>query len=112
MNRSLGLDDRVSASRRGRRRGRPPGAPGKLLDTLRLAANVPGATHGRACCLEGPNGLIVAVARPRPGGQGGELIGQIEDLARKGIVPGQIASDLHWIRVYANKRGTTSRSWN
>jgi tetratricopeptide (TPR) repeat protein len=103
MNRSLALDDRVAALAEGVdadiRRGLR-----QSLDTLRVAGNVPGAIVSVARLLEGPNGLLgaVAVAHDRAV-KGGGLDNQIEDLAQNGIVPGEIASDLHWVRVRANK---------
>ena len=74
------------------------------LRTLRDAANVPGTIMTISRLLEGSRGLLGAIAA---GGQhklkGFELEKQINELAQKGIVPGEIASDLHWIRVRANK---------
>lgn len=54
--------------------------------------------------LEGSRGLLGAIASASSHQlKGFELEKQIEELAQKGIVPGEIASDLHWIRVRANK---------
>lgn len=74
------------------------------LRTLRDAGNVPGTIMTVSRLLEGSRGLLGAIASAgRHKLKGFELEKQIEELAQKGIVPGEIASDLHWIRVRANK---------
>jgi tetratricopeptide (TPR) repeat protein len=75
-----------------------------VLRTLRDASNIPGAIMTVSRLLEGDKGLLGAIAvAGRHVLKGSTLDKQIEELAAKGIIPGEIASDLHWIRVRANK---------
>jgi hypothetical protein len=90
--------------------GWPPGLDADLragmeqaLHTLTGAGNVPGAILTVAGLLEGEHGLLARLASLH--GQplrGGNLFAQIEDLAQKGLVPGEILSDVHWVRLRSN----------
>jgi hypothetical protein len=74
------------------------------LRTLREAENIPGSIVTLSRLLEGYRGFLATIASA--GGytlQPSVLEQQIEALTRNKIVPGEIASDLHWIRVRANK---------
>lgn len=74
------------------------------LRTLRDAANVPGALVTLSRMLEGNAGLLGLVAARVPCKlKGHTLDAQIEQLAQAGIMPTEIASDLHWIRVRATR---------
>jgi tetratricopeptide (TPR) repeat protein len=74
------------------------------LRTLRDAGDVPGAIVVVSRLVEGQRGLIGSIASASNHRlKGHNLESQIEELLQKGIVPGEIASDLHWIRVRANK---------
>lgn len=74
------------------------------LRTLRDAANVPGALVTLSRLLEGNAGLLGLIAARVPCKlKGHTLDAQIEQLAQAGIVPTEIASDLHWIRVRATR---------
>jgi tetratricopeptide (TPR) repeat protein len=74
------------------------------LRTLRDAANVPGALVTLSRMLEGNAGLLGLIAERVPCKlKGHSLDAQIEQLAQAGVVPTEIASDLHWIRVRATR---------
>src|SRR3954465_9421211 len=76
----------------------------QALATLRDAGNAPGAIVSVSRLLEGQNGLFGRIASARGAKLlGGTLNEQTQELARKGAVPPEIASDLDWIRVHANK---------
>jgi hypothetical protein len=76
----------------------------QALRTLRAADNPPGAIIHVSRLLEGERGLLGEIALAAGHKlRGYDLNAQIEELAGKGIVPAEIASDLHWIRVRANK---------
>jgi hypothetical protein len=102
--------DPVAARLHERVAGWPPALDAELragmeqaLHTLTRAGNVPGAILTVAGLLEGEHGLLSRVASVH--GQplrGGNLFAQIEELAQKGLVPGDILSDLHWVRLRSN----------
>jgi hypothetical protein len=104
-----GPSDPLTARLKARVDGWPAGVAPQLRTELQQAlriladANVPLAILNVSILLEGEHGLLgkVAAAHGRPL-QGGNLFAQIEDLAKKGIVPGDIMSDLHWIRRRSN----------
>jgi hypothetical protein len=74
------------------------------LVTLREAGNIPGAFMTISRSLEGHDGLLGLIASACGYTlKGFNLEKQINELAERGIIPGEIASDLHWIRVRANK---------
>jgi hypothetical protein len=107
--RRAGPADPVTARLQARVAGWPPNLDphlrGELEQALRLLAdgNVPLTILNVSLLLEGQHGLLgrVAAAHGRAL-QGGNLFAQIEELAGKGIVPGDIMSDLHWIRRRSN----------
>jgi hypothetical protein len=107
--RRAGSADPVTARLQARVAGWPadvdPQLRAELEQALHLLAdgNVPLTILNVSILLEGEHGLLgkVAAAHGRPL-QGGNLFAQIEELAGKGLVPGDIMSDLHWIRRRSN----------
>ena len=76
----------------------------QALATLRDAGNAPGAIVSVSRLIEGPHGLLGCIASVRGDRlKGDTLKEQTEELTKKGLVPSEIASDLDWIRVQANK---------
>jgi hypothetical protein len=88
----------------------PASVPDKLsgelhraLQTLEQAENVPGAILTVAGMLEGPHGLLGELAAQHGQAlQGFNLLEQIEGLASRSLMPKEVVSDCHWIRVRAN----------
>jgi formylglycine-generating enzyme required for sulfatase activity len=74
------------------------------LRTLRDAGNVAGTLISVSRLIEGSRGLLghIALAYGRQL-QGRDLIAQIDELAQNGLVPSELASNLHWVRVYATR---------
>jgi tetratricopeptide (TPR) repeat protein len=76
----------------------------QALATLRNADDAPGAIMDVSRLIEGQRGLLGCIASARNYKlKGYNLDAQIEELAQKGILPAEIASDFHWIRIRANK---------
>jgi tetratricopeptide (TPR) repeat protein len=74
------------------------------LRSLRDQGKVPETIMSVSRIVEGQRGLIGCIAlAAKHKLKGYNLEAQIEELAEKGIVPSEIASDLHWIRIRANK---------
>ena len=74
------------------------------LRTLRDAGNIPGTILSLSRMIEGERGLLGRVAEACGRKlKGYTLDPQIQELAEKGIIPGELASDLHWLRVRATK---------
>jgi len=76
----------------------------RALRTLQNAENVPGTIVHISRLIEGPHGLLGHITSAH--GQqlkGHNLEAQIDELRQKGLVPPEIASDLHWVRVRANR---------
>jgi hypothetical protein len=74
------------------------------LETLRGAGNVPGTLTSLSRLLERRGGLLERIATAHQHTlRGFNLDKQIEELAARGIIPGEIASDLHWVRIRANR---------
>lgn len=73
------------------------------LQTLEQADNVPGAILTVAGMLEGETGLLgdLAAQHDQPL-KGFNLLEQIEGLASQALMPKEVVSDCHWIRVRAN----------
>src|SRR5262249_35123157 len=63
----------------------------------------PGAIVTAARLLEGQSGLLgrIAAASAHPL-RGHLLVDQIEELLQAAILPGDVASDAHWVRVRSN----------
>jgi hypothetical protein len=107
--RRAGPGDPLTARLKARVDGWPAGVDpqfrAEIQQALRILAdaNVPMAILNVSVLLEGEQGLLGKVAAAHGQSlQGGNLFAQIEDLAKKGIVPGDIMSDLHWIRRRSN----------
>lgn len=74
------------------------------LRTLRDGQSIPGAIIQAARITEGNRGILGRIAAANQLTlKGGTLDSQINELAQKGIIPAEIASDLHWLRVRSNK---------
>jgi hypothetical protein len=88
----------------------PAGVPARLREellraarTLEQADNPSGAVVTAAGMLEGENGLLGMVAAARGEKLDGFNLGdQIEKLAAKGILPGDVVFDCHWVRKRSN----------
>jgi hypothetical protein len=100
---SLSLDERVAAL------VEEVGAEIRLelraaLRALRDGGNVPATVMGVSRLMEGERGLLGSIAKASGNPlRGHNLEGQIDALAQKGALPAEIASDLHWIRIRANR---------
>lgn len=76
----------------------------QLLGTLRNEGYIPGVIVGASRLVEGQRGVLGRVASIHQYKlKVYNLEKQIEELREKGILPSEIASDLHWIRVRANR---------
>lgn len=76
----------------------------RSLKTLRAGENVPGSIVSTSLMLEGKRGLLVAIAAPIGYKlKGSQLIRQIDELTKAELIPEEIASCMHLIRVYGNK---------
>src|SRR5262249_40109515 len=99
----MGLKDRIDALPSGAGENIRTG----LHDAVRVlqeVGNVPGAIMILSRLLEGENGLLGMIASSRRHRlKGANLDSQIEELSQKGAIPPEIASDLHWIRIRANR---------
>ena len=72
--------------------------------TLHRADRIPTTILEVSRLLEGKDGLLGTIAKQFSRKlKSSDLMGQIEELRENGLIPGEIAADLHWIRVYANK---------
>ncbi len=74
------------------------------LRALRDVGNIPTSILAISRSLEGERGLLGLIAAScKHKLRGFALKEQTDELAEKGYVPAEIASDLHWIRIRANK---------
>jgi tetratricopeptide (TPR) repeat protein len=74
------------------------------LSMLRDVGNVPASIMAISRMVESERGLLGLIAVSRNHRlKGSAFKEQTDELAEKGYVPAEIASDLHWIRIRANK---------
>lgn len=81
------------------------------VDTLRRASNIPGTFVSLSRFLEGPSGFLGRIAKAAGLQLRHNLLEQqIEQLRQQGVIPPELASDLHWVRVRASRARHRSES--